>query len=440
MIQTYNDILQEIQNFNEIFKDQVGQIQKIYSSSQYICIQTRFPGKNGYLFLGRGHGFEGFWLGEKQIDSFLRKRDRFLEYLRKYLSGSVLIGVKIDEKDRALAISYRRFGKLSHLMFFYCGRELYFCNVYLNEKKMQIEQFSSWKGTNEYQDNESVFEVFDDIGRKQIEDKDSKSSYFSIKKLLKKEYEKAIKSASSGKSIKFLKRKKGKILNDLDKVKQIDSLQLMVEEKHLDKLPFKNKIGSLKMNFKNSDHFKRRDEVYTKIKKLKKAKKILTLRLEDTQDQLSKLNNDTKLENKLRTIAPIWKTQKNKIDVTSSDHGYKVFDLGNISLAVGLTVNGNDALRKNWASKNDIWFHLDGDSSPHVVLKVKQEVLSQEVFQIVAACMKKFARLESKELSLVYTFIKNIKGVKGSAGKVIFKKEKRIKLYVEKDFNHFIDS
>ena len=40
-------------------------------------------------------------------------------------------------------------------------------------------------------------------------------------------------------------------------------------------LPMKNMFAGHKLNFKTKEHYTRRDELYTKIKKLKKAQKIL---------------------------------------------------------------------------------------------------------------------------------------------------------------------
>jgi predicted ribosome quality control (RQC) complex YloA/Tae2 family protein len=140
MIQTYNDIAQEIQNFRRKFGE-YAQIQKIFSSSQFLSLQIRLPGKSFYLYFGRGHQFEGFWLGEKQIESALRKRDQFLEYFRRYLSASVLLNLDIDEKDRIIKIDYGRFGQTNRMFLFYKGRELYFANIYFDEKVKRFKTF-----------------------------------------------------------------------------------------------------------------------------------------------------------------------------------------------------------------------------------------------------------------------------------------------------------
>ena len=434
MIQTYNDILQEIQYFQAIFNGS-SQIQKIYSSSYYISIQVRLPGRNHFLMLGRGHGHEGIWNNEKQIISFLRKRDRFLEYLRKFLSASILCNIEIDEKDRIFKLDYRRFGQKHTMMFFYCGRELYFANRFFNEKKISRELFCSWKGTSEDTFTGNDFEIFDEIGRKDIENKESKSESRRFSLLIKVEQKKAESTAIGGKSLKFLKRKEKKILQDISNTNMIDKLQVFANLEDLSKSPMKNKFEGVKLNFKTKEHFKRRDEVYTKIKKLKKAKSILALRLEDTQQKIIEHGEKKNLQNTLKTTAPLWMNKTKSVTKVENKQEYKVL-LGELcDIGIGITARGNDSLRKDWAKKSDIWFHLDGDKSPHIVVKLKGAILDEKVFQIISACMKKFGKINGDEVTLIYTPVKNLKGVKGAAGKVIFKKEKRIRVHIHEEFD-----
>ena len=85
--------------------------QKIYSSSKLVCLSARFRGCTQYLYLGRGHGIEGFWVADKKIPAELRRVDRFLEYLRKYLSSTELVSISQVFSDRCIKMIYRRYGK-----------------------------------------------------------------------------------------------------------------------------------------------------------------------------------------------------------------------------------------------------------------------------------------------------------------------------------------
>lgn len=385
--------------------------------------------------LGRGHGHEGLWNDEKQIISFLRKRDRFLEYLRKFLSASILYNIEIDKKDRIFKIDYRRFGQKNTMLFFYCGRELYFANRFFNEKKHIRELFCSWKGTSIDDFAGSDFELFDEIGRKDIENKIQKSKDRNFSKLIKSENTKAESTAIGGKSLKFLKRKEKKILQDIANTNLVDELRQKTLMNDLDSLPMKNKIGDIKINFKSKEHFKRRDEIFLKIKKLNKAKSILSLRLEDTQIKIKEHGKKKNLQNTLKTIAPLWMNKSKEVLKVENKQEYKLFCTDLCDIGIGITARGNDGLRKEWAKKTDTWFHLDGDKSPHIIVKMKSGVIDEKIYQIVAACMKKFGKINSDEATLVYTLVKNLKGVKGAAGKVIFKKEKRIRVQIYEEFN-----
>ena len=441
MIQTYNDILQEIQSFNEDFA-KIAQIQKLYSSSQYICMQIREPGKSKYLYFGRGKSYEGFWEGATQIPSPLRKRDQFLEYMRRYLSGSVLTGVDIDVEDRVVRLEYRRFGKRCRFMFFYRGRELYFSNIYYDEKLHYMRTFCSWiKGVIDEELDD--FKMFNELGRNDIDKNRNSREKISIDKLLLDEKKRALNLLSSGKSKKFLKRKITNIQGDIDKVNKWPELTTFAENcSDFSKMPMKNTFAGHRLNFKTKEHFTRRDELYTKIKKLKKAQKILALRFSDTEENLKQLPDLSEdYENKLKIIKPIWSVTNDSDTVqVMSEKGYKVIKLEGIHLAVGISAIGNDQVRKEWAKKTDFWFHLEGDKSPHIIIKLDSPVMDLNVFEIVTAAMLHYVGSTATEARLIYTQVKNIKGVKGAAGKVTIKKEKKISVILNKSWNDIINS
>jgi predicted ribosome quality control (RQC) complex YloA/Tae2 family protein len=443
MIQTYNDIDQEIQNFRKKFKD-YAQIQKIFSSSHFISLQIRLPGKSLYLYFGRGHNYEGFWLGEKQIESALRKRDQFLEYMRRYLSASVLLDLAIDEKDRIIKIDYGRYGHTNSFFLFYCGRELYFANIFFDDKTRRFQTFCSWiKGNQETQSNS--FSLFDTIGRKSILKNKTTIDKAPIEKLLKDEKAKALTLIASGKSRKFLVRKKKNIVADITQVDKWPKLfEFIKNGSDFSKLKRKENIEGFKISFKNSDHYKRQDELYLKVKKLKKAQKILSLRLRDTQDSLEKQNlND--FENKLKTIKPIW-TQSFKAETIEikKEKGYSIHYFDRYKIAVGLTAVGNDQMRKEWAKKDDLWFHAQGDKSPHIILKnsgtSSGASLDLDLFKVIGTAMLHYMKSSSADINLMYTQVKNLKGVKGVTGSVTFKKMKYINIIKEKEWDEIINN
>ncbi len=386
----------------------------------------RFPGKTKYLYLGRGSGKEGIWIDEVKPEPFLRKQDKFLEYFRKHLGSSSFRGVEVDSKDRIFSINYAKWGRINRFLIFYKARNLYFANHFYDEKKKDMLLFRSWTMSAELKPEVS-FDIFDEIGRIQLANKNTENEIVSFAKLLKEERIQAKKTASGKKTTKFLNRKRKRILEDLERIKSLSQLESLVEkEPDWSKYEQKLMLGNVKIKFKTNEHFHRRDEVYSKIKKLKKAKKILSLRLGDTEKELGETNKIT-LENNLKTISPVWKKASNiKKKTVSEDKNYRLFDFGNYIIGVGISAQGNDSLRKDWAKKDDVWFHLEGDKSPHAIIKLKGAQLTQDIMAVVAAIIVDLGKFNYNEANLIYTPVKNIKGVKGAAGKVIYKKEKHI--------------
>lgn len=391
-------------------------------------------GKTWYLYLGRGHGKEGVWISEKKPESFLRKRDRYLEYLRKHLESSQFKQLILDDQDRIISLEYFKWGHINKFFIFYNARNLYFCHHYFDPNSHLFKCFKSWTMKGEFLDR-CDFDIFDEIGRTNLNKDVMDLEIISISKLLGDEKKQAMSlvNGHGGKSQKFLKRKKKRILDDLSSVQNISGLQKLAEnEAELVNLPTKNNLNGVRLKFQYQDFYKRRDEVYTKIKKLKKAKSILDLRLKDTEVALKGIK-DIQVENKLKIIPVLWKKQENKIKESKvSEKFYKIIDLGTIAIGIGLTAVGNDQLRSEWANKSDIWFHLDGDKSAHIIIKLRDKNLTTEIFEIAASALVEFGQTSYESVNILYTQVKNLKGVKGAPGKVTYKKEKRIQVDVNK--------
>ena len=435
MIQSHQQLIYQAQNIPYDTEESIY-IQKIYSSSYYLCFSLRYQGKTQYLYLGRGAGQEGIWLSDHRVESFLRKRDKFLEYIRKHLSSTSFAGIEVDELDRIVQLKYFKWGRINRFYFFYNARNLYFANHFYDDKSGHMKLYRSWTMKNE-SIAEIDYDLFDELGRKKLEEININHQVPSINELLKAEKDKALKIVGGGKSKKFLNRKLKKIEQDLNNIKVIDKLKSMAEEEHdLSLMQQKNKIDGVKLNFRYPDHYKRRDEVYTKIKKLKKAEQILSLRKQDTVEHLKNFKQN--VENQLKPTAPMWKSAQNKTsNPKTQGKEYKILQFPNFKLGIGTTAQANDQLRNEWAKKSDIWFHLDGDRSPHIILKGEAITLDMEVFKIVGSAMLDYSQLEISEARLIYTQVKNLKSVKGSPGKVIYKKEKRVSVEY---YKNWIDS
>lgn len=421
---------------------EVGQIQKIYSSATTVDLAIRLPGKTVHLYLGRGGGTEGVWASENRIPSVLRKKDKFLEYLRRYLSGCTLQGLELDNKDRCIRLKYGRAGKLCSFYIFYAGRDLYFSNHYFDDKSGMMLFFKSWDNSTSVSEVSEVtegeeknyFTDFDEVGRVDIPKIASVQNIVDIEQLLHQEFERIENSQVSKRKTQFLKRKIGKIQKDLDKLHKSEDLIKLAssDEEDFSKLGRKVKVCGVKFNFYGSTHYQRRDEIFQKAKRFKHNQNKLQERLHETQFALESLNSKTEYQNNLKCISPIWNISKKKNAVVNNvqDQAYSIYSFEGLDYGIGQSAFGNDQLRKNWAKKDDFWFHLENGISSHIIVKLKGHPLAESVFKRVANLMNQAMKTENTEMDLIYTQVKNLKGVKGTKGKVIYKKEKHIRVHL----------
>ena len=309
-------------------------------------------GKTQYLYFGRGGQNEGVWLGENKPVPFLRHTDTFLEYIRKHLSSTTLNSFILDEKDRIFSFVYNKWGHENKFSLFYLGPKLYFSNHYYDPIKKQMFLYKSWSKSGEIL-RESDFSHFDEVGRRQIDRNIKNKAMKEIDALIQDEQKLAEINKVTSKKEKFYKRKIQNITNDLKKVSSWPLLfEVAQSEADFSSYPKKSKISGIKINFDSKEHFKRRDEVFQKVKNFKKAMKILDERLLKTTEEY---NNKAIVKeiNKLTPIKPFWNNMaiKPTSQVITSDAGYRVFIKDGFKLGVGLTAKGNDDMRKNWATK-----------------------------------------------------------------------------------------
>ncbi|KAI0563025.1 NFACT protein [Gracilaria domingensis] len=97
-------------------------------------------------------------------------------------------------------------------------------------------------------------------------------------------------------------------------------------------------------------------------------------------------------------------------------------------IRIGDNANENDTLWRG-AKQNDLWFHLDGMSSPHVLLSVpgkkKTKAQLSEAIHECAQLVKYFSKArEMAQVTVMYIEAKWVSAdPSGKAGSVILKKE-----------------
>jgi predicted ribosome quality control (RQC) complex YloA/Tae2 family protein len=95
---------------------------------------------------------------------------------------------------------------------------------------------------------------------------------------------------------------------------------------------------------------------------------------------------------------------------------------------VGLDAESNDLIRAQ-SPKDHFWFHIENYSGSHCIIKTDDfSKLTFKDLEAIGAMLRDFSKLDILEIPLLYTQVKNIKGIKGAQGKVIVNKAKHLTL------------
>lgn len=105
------------------------------------------------------------------------------------------------------------------------------------------------------------------------------------------------------------------------------------------------------------------------------------------------------------------------IYIEENDKDYKIL--------IGQNAKENDLVIKN-SSQNDIWFHLETSSSPHIVLQSNGDVVPKKYIKHVASLLFVY-KSKAPVQKVMYTEIKNVSLTK-TPGSVITKNTKTIKV------------
>lgn len=434
MIQFYLDLQKQVKLISEQ-RLSYGQIQKIYSTSFFISFSIRSPGKTWHVYLGRGNGQEGLWLHDQAPPPALRRKDTFLEYLRRHISSCSFVGVDLDPNDRILKFSYQKFGQLQTMAFFWKARKLYFLHHYQESPETPFKLLLSWHGR-AFVPNEDMpenfYEYFNEVGRREDMKHDLHAAQPStIEQLLLDELSAAkLKGMTSGPT--FLQRKITNIEDDLTRTKQWDHFQNMLDRgDNLDM--YELKVGTHKIKFEGElNPFERRNLLFEKIKKLKRGEGILNQRLSDARELLAGKTQESKAASSLPITKPVWGKETPKENTPLSKpierEDYKIMKFDGFTIGVGLSSNGNDQLRNKWATKEDLWIHLDGAKSSHAIIKLHEApAVVPDMINLGASIVAHFSHVSGEWVSIIHTQVKNLKGVTGSPGMVIYKKEKHLR-------------
>jgi predicted ribosome quality control (RQC) complex YloA/Tae2 family protein len=427
MIQTHLQLKIISEEYNSLFsKNEYYPLQKAYTTPHFLVLSIRFPGKSVAVYIGRGNQFQGIFLADKLPPSYLRVQDRLLDFVRKYLVGARIGKIGVDEKSMFSFFHFKNDHSDNTFLFGYKERQLFFA------KQEKEEVYLSWTG--ETLESKNLMNLVDLFGADKIT-ASLNQKVWGIGDYLEAEDKKIGGQPIQKKKEKFLIRKINNISVDLEGVKKWNLLQDDLLENRLDL-----DLDELKIHGQNikllglTSPWIKRDVVFKKIKKLKKAEVILTSRLEDSQVEFENVKRgEFEFElTKEKIIQPLWITHQKQIKHEHYDYNIKNFNLKNLSGVIGLDAISNDWIRAQ-ASKDHYWFHIENYRGSHCIIKTDDLAkLSFEDLGAIGSMLRDYSKLEILEIPVIYSQLKNIKGVKGAKGEVLVKKPKHLRcLYTE---------
>ncbi|MEO0278873.1 MAG: NFACT RNA binding domain-containing protein, partial [candidate division WOR-3 bacterium] len=179
---------------------------------------------------------------------------------------------------------------------------------------------------------------------------------------------------------------------------------------------------------------------------LKKKKAHLSKRLADfelevkwLEEMLWDLENAKELED-LNRIAEILaevgllKEGSKKVYGKSTDdrNNYTEFDYGKYKVYVGRNARGNEYVTFKLAKPNDLWFHVKDYPGAHVVVRVVTD-FNEEDLKKVAGIALYYSKVRSAGKGDVdYTYVRNVKKIRGKVGMVTYKDYKTVRVEVYK--------
>ncbi len=449
MIQSIRSLTESAIIFSQ-FKNMVEelspQIQKIYSTPHFIVLTLRFRGFSKNLYIGRGGSYQGLYWFSKLPDSKYRiQKDRLLELFRKYFRGLRLNSIEVSECDRFFTLKCGNKKSYSYLYWFIKGGQAF---ASIEFQSIDGKRFFYHLWDRKIQKRELIaqdfLEEFYPLGLKHKEGKSEKIKdlNFSPDRFKKEEedYWSFLEEAPVNK--RLTKKGQRKIQRKVENIKG-DVLKLekgLNIEKYLNREAFeipagsKVKIEGLNFYFGPDETFyQKRDKMFQKLKRIKWALKLQYERLDKIENIRTLPEEDFELP---KAMQPIWfhrlghSESRDESRVSSEENNdLSIYKLENKTvLGVGKNTRGNDYLRNKWGKKNDLWFHLEGRTGAHAVLKGEGE---PQLYAIIGSILRDHSKVEINEIPLVFSPLNKVKGLKGRAGAVTIKNPK----YLQVNYN-----
>jgi hypothetical protein len=401
------------------------QIQKIVSTPISLCLRVRANGRNVYLNVPRGGSSKSFFISNAVPPPELRIKDKFSEFVKSKVTGHDLIGLYKTNSDNALCLLFSTKIKRSFLSLFMKGNQTFFIFGESESLEGTWNCFVPWE-------NRSIsisgkcpyFELFKNLGIREHEDFGA-LKFENIEQNSKLE-EILSKAQKPNKNLSKMTRKIESIEGDLQKINQWKKIKAAIE-----KFNTTGEMSQIEYYIgRKSDltgDYQKVNYLWQKTKKLKLAEKLQKQRLTQTIEIF--LLEKSKLTNLPSIHSPEWKNLKAANDKKRST-GFSEYRYEEFRIAIGNDSLENQNLRKEWAKKEDLWFHPYHKPGPHLFIKIPQgKTIDPKVMEILAGIIiDKMSGINDSEIELVYTNVKNLKPIKSNLGSVTYKNHKVIKV------------
>lgn len=213
---------------------------------------------------------------------------------------------------------------------------------------------------------------------------------------------------------------KDDLLKRADKYAEIgkmlqNSSEIELQDSTIKLKKYDNSIQILDIDFVPKSRHSLINEFFTHNKKLKAKAKNISLQEENLKDninfldsKISFIKNATNL-NDIKIINP--KNQK-KIDKKESKK-YESFFINDLKISVGKNQKENIELLKD-ARANDIWMHIRGIPSSHLIIHCSKNIIREEILQKAALILCSFLKTKSGNFIVDYTKRKFIRIKEGA--------------------------
>jgi predicted ribosome quality control (RQC) complex YloA/Tae2 family protein len=158
------------------------------------------------------------------------------------------------------------------------------------------------------------------------------------------------------------------------------------------------------------------DELFGIAKKLKQKAKSLHKERENLTEKLEFINHllNALMETKSKEEAAILLPKRSAANKKEeNEEGFSLFFAEGYKVMAGKNERGNERLLKS-AKKNDIWFHIKGIPSSHVILKTDKTVVSPNVIEFCAKLCVNFSVFSAGVYEVDYTQRRNVKVISGA--------------------------